>query len=55
MKFSLDDFKNLWSKVEHHTLVRQSWIDQLDITLEGIESDRAKLVWSVLLLTHYPA
>eukprot|EP00794_Sanderia_malayensis_P016105 gene16105-17726_t len=47
MNFSLNDFRKLWSNTKHHTLVRQSWIDQLDSTLESIEADRAKLIQEV--------
>eukprot|EP00112_Aurelia_sp_Birch-Aquarium-sp1_P016225 Seg3660.2 transcript_id=Seg3660.2/GoldUCD/mRNA.D3Y31 product="Coiled-coil domain-containing protein 180" protein_id=Seg3660.2/GoldUCD/D3Y31 len=47
INFTLKDLNGLWVKLGHHTLLRQSWIDELDLTLGAIETDRASLIEDV--------
>ena len=44
MNFSLKDLDGLWKQVESHTQVRHSWVEELDLTLSAIETDRATVV-----------
>ncbi|XP_065068754.1 coiled-coil domain-containing protein 180-like isoform X2 [Rhopilema esculentum] len=47
VNFSLKDLDGLWKQVESHTQVRHSWVEELDLTLSAIETDRATLIEEV--------
>ena len=52
MHFTHLELDDHWNKIEHHTLVRQSWIEELDNMLNAIETDRALLVSTLASLSN---
>jgi len=40
----LADLEALWESIAEHSVQRQTWIEELDATLDQVENDRSNLV-----------
>lgn len=47
IKFTHVGLDDHWEQIQHHTLLRQSWIEELQIILNDIETDRAMLIQQI--------
>ena len=47
----LTDLEALWKSIAKHSDFRQTWIAELDATLDQVENDRANLVCGSLAVT----
>ena len=44
MLHDLADLEALWESIAEHSVQRQTWIEELDATLDQVENDRSNLV-----------
>ena len=51
----LADLEALWKSIAEHSNYRQTWIAELDTTLDQVENDRANLVCGSLAVTAFSA
>ena len=50
---SLSDLEALWESVAEHSVHRQSWINELDVTLDQVEIDRGDLVSRLITVSYF--
>ena len=51
----LADLEALWKSIAEHSNYRQTWIAELDASLDQVENDRANLVCGSLAVTAFSA